>query len=77
MLVVPTWQFLHKRQIPSMRETSLQELSAYCLRAWLSPSPANDKLDSKLPSTQLLRTHFQSCTRAASSSRVADDTGAL
>lgn len=33
MLVVPTWQFLHKRQIPSMDETNLLELSAYYLRA--------------------------------------------
>lgn len=57
MLVVPTWQFLHKRQIPSLYETSLLELSAYYLRAWLSPSPANGKLDSKLPSTQLLHAH--------------------
>lgn len=43
---------------------------------WLSPSPANGKLNSGLQgsvNTAAARTHFQSCTRAASSSRVADE----
>lgn len=34
MLVVPTWQFLRKRQIPSRHETNLLELIAYCRRAY-------------------------------------------